>query len=113
MFLDDRDQLDPRASLPPSARAKLRALAAETVRRVWADLAQTLAMDEDGRWRDDTDRDGGGWTAGERLRFAIWLDKGQEAPLARRAWREQTGRDFLLYLVAYGRIGRGDEVTAR
>lgn len=110
-FSDSADNMDPRASLPPAERSRLRQMAADVARTVLADLLATLGMDEDARWRLETDRSEHGWTAAERRRFTIWLGTGQNASDARTAWTNTTRLEFLRVLLADGRIGSGDRET--
>ena len=113
MLGSSREAFDPRAGLPADERTRLRRMAGDAARAAWASLMATLELDEDAAWRAETGRDERGWTGDERARFALWQITGADLVAARAAWRFETRLRFAGFLVETGRIGRGDEVTAR
>lgn len=113
MFIDDRDQLDPRAMLPTDDRAWLRGRTRAMLEIFQRDLLAALGLDEHAVWCLETGRDRHGWLPAERERFQLWKATGGGVEAARSAWVELTRRDFVRHLIADRRIGVGDGVVSR
>lgn len=107
------DPFDPRASLPPAERARLRDMARERVLAVWADLRAYLGLDADD---EDAEPDPDVWTADRASRRAAWdavVVAAGSVDEAIVAIENRKRREFAGWLVETGRIGEGVEwVTA-
>jgi hypothetical protein len=113
MFIDDRDQMDPRATLTAEDRAWLRRSTPALLAKMQDDLMVALGLDEDARWLAETGRNSQGFTPNEWDRFVVWKTNGGDVQAAQQEWTSLTRGIFVKRLISGGRIGLGDEVMTR